>query len=382
MLGDWEEMMRRTIIALLLALAATVSLHAATKKKRVVISTDLATGLQGGWRQWDDADDGWAVAMALADPMLDPRGVITVFGNSNVAPETIVARELIPLTATPRVRIAMGASVKLDQPQAALNGKTLTRDCWSEGVAVLADVLKAAPATIVAIGPLTDVGCLALNEPALAAKITEVIAVMGRQKNETFSLGPIPALTDFNLVMDDRAVRVLLDETKIPMTFLQFDLTRQVLVPAEDVKKLATGTPLERFLYEGTMPWIGFWKNTFKEDGFHPWDSNAVFYASHPEAFGCETVHYEMVPCAAPQDDPYNRGGGCAGHGPNQNPSLDKEAFQLWLASDLTSARAVRTCTQYAPGGQDAFRKAIFKRLLPACGGALKRAATPDKLSW
>ena len=147
----------------------------------------------------------------------------------------------------------------------------------------MADVLRDGPATIIAIGPLTDVGCLAMNEPRLASKIAGIATIMGRAKNESFVLNGKSGLSDFNFVMDAAAAQYLLGSTTIPMTFLPFNLTRQVLVASEDVAKLAHGSPLDRFLYEGTNTWM-----------------------------------------------------------------------------DQPAPRGARVCTQYAPGGEAAYRKAIF----------------------
>jgi pyrimidine-specific ribonucleoside hydrolase len=350
--------MRKALILLLLLCSSSI-FGAPT---RVIISTDLSTGLQGGWRKWDDADDGWAVAMALAEERLDVRALVTVLGNSNVIPETMVAKKLVALTRR-SVPVAMGAGVKLDAPLATLNGKPLTRDCWNAGVQLMADVLRDGPATIIAIGPLTDVGCLAMNKPKLASKITGIVAIMGRAKAEPFVLNGKPGLSDFNFVMDDGAAQYLLGNTSIPMTFLPFDLTKQVLIAAEDVAKLAHGSPLDRFLYESTNSWItAFWEPVFHENGFHPWDNNAVYYTAHADAFACESVRYQIVPCSSGSSDPYNRDGQCAGHSATQPNALDKEAYQLWLGNDLDqpAPRGVRVCTQYAPGGEAAYRKAVF----------------------
>jgi pyrimidine-specific ribonucleoside hydrolase len=266
--------------------------------------------------------------MALKDPRLDPRAIVTVLGNSNVEPETMVAKKVVALLGK-RVVVATGAAVKLDQPQAALNGTALPRDCWNRGVQRIAEVLEEGPATVLALGPLTDFGCLALNDPKLAARITEIVAIGGRTKNEAFAINGKSGLTDFNFVMDDRAGQILLEQTSIPMTFLQFDLTKQVLVEATDVAKLSKGSAFDRFLYEATNTWITqFWLPVFKENGFHPWDNNAVYYAAHPEAFQCAEVSYQIVPCSSGSSDPYNREGGCAGHSATQGTSLDKEANQ------------------------------------------------------
>lgn len=327
------------------------SVHAA-QPKRVIVSTDMAIGLQGGWRQMNDADDGWAVAMALRDPALNVALLATVFGNSNVAAEHLAARRLLELLHS-HVPLARGAAVALDTPPATLLGQPVPQSCVNDAVEQMLRVLRRGHTTIIAIGPLTDVACLVQNAPAsLVENIDEVIAVMGRAPHQQFAIGTVSGLTDFNLVMDSRAAAVLLNEGRVPLTFLQFDLTRQVLIPRALVSGLSGGTPLQRFIHDGTMPWIDFWQNVFGENGFHPWDSDAVWYASHPEAFTCSEVNYVLQPCARDAADPYNRLGDCAGHSADQKASLDKERVQLWLGANVSSSRTVRTCTGYKSSEQ------------------------------
>jgi pyrimidine-specific ribonucleoside hydrolase len=340
----------RSLFTLLLVIA--IPLAAAETKppahKRVIISSDLALGLQGGWRLMDDADDGWAVPMALSDDRLDVKLVATVLGNSNVAAEQVVSDRLLGDILRSRVPRPRGAAVALDNPQATLNSRPIMRDCENDAVRAMMSVLRAGRATIVAIGPLTDVGCLVLNAPdAVVENIDEVIAIMGRAPDEQFAIGKIDGLTDFNLVMDNRALEVLLNQSSVHMTFLQFALTKQVLVPRSVVAALRDGTPLQRFVYDGTMPWIDFWQRVFAEDGFHPWDSNAVWYASHPDAFACSDANFVIKQCSSGSSDPYNRLGGCAGHSATQKTSLDREAVQLWLSAGISQSRTVRTCTSY-----------------------------------
>lgn len=345
--------MRRFTLILLLAIG--LSVDAQQPRKRVLISTDFGMGLQGGWRALVDQDDGWVVGMALADKTLDVDAIVTVLGNSNVAPEQAASEHLVRQLLKRRdVALAAGAAVKLDNPQATLNGVALKRDCWNPGVELLARQLRRAAATIVAIGPLTDVACLAMNAPPnVVRNIREVIAIMGRAPNEPFVISGKGGLSDFNLVMDDRAVQVLLDETQVPMTFLQFSVTKSSLITRGVVEALG-GDPVQDYYRTTTLPWIDWWQQHFGENGFHPWDSNAVYYAANPMAYSCGTVQYRLVSCA--DSSPYNRNPACAGHGPTQPPSLDKEATQLWLAPALGSARTVTACTAY----RDDAAKAAF----------------------
>lgn len=328
-----------------LLFAATAALGQQT---RVIVSSDMAMGLVGGWRPTDDVDDGWAVAMALADPKLDVRLVATVLGNSNVAPEQAAADALLGDVLHSPVRRARGAAVALDIVPTTLNGAPLPATCVNEATAAMEEVLSQGRATILALGPLTDVACLARNAPAsVVANIDRIVAIMGRRPKEAFVIGPKHApVTDFNAVMDPTAVRFLLEETKIPMTFLQFDLTKSVLVPRAFVESLQHGPAVQQYFYRASIPFVDFWSSHLGENGFHPWDSNAVYYAAHPEAFACSAATYSLVPCSAGPGDPYNRKGNCAGHSDTQKATLDRESLQLWLGPGYGS-RGVTSCTAY-----------------------------------
>lgn len=56
----------------------------------VILDTDLAMGAPGS-----EVDDGFALAMALADPGIDLRLVSTVFGNTDVDRATELSRALV-----------------------------------------------------------------------------------------------------------------------------------------------------------------------------------------------------------------------------------------------------------------------------------------------
>jgi pyrimidine-specific ribonucleoside hydrolase len=90
-------------------------------------------------------------------------------------------------------------------PVSWYDGKWLPAECVNDGVRFMAAQLRERRLTILAIGPLTDVACLVLNYPREAAKIAEVVAIMGRRPGEEFAIGGKTGLTDFNYVMDERA---------------------------------------------------------------------------------------------------------------------------------------------------------------------------------
>src|SRR5438132_11600622 len=152
----------RAKLALLLILTAA----SAAAQTNVIVSTDMAMGLNGGWRSgWSDADDAWA--LALAWKTLNVRAVEVTFGNNDVEPEMRSLRTLLE-AAGRKTPFARGAAVKLTDPQVSLGGKAMLNACENDAVRHMAAALRRQQATVVAIGPLTDIACLVLNAPKTA----------------------------------------------------------------------------------------------------------------------------------------------------------------------------------------------------------------------
>ena len=350
------------LLALGLILTATVDSSARGGLRRVIISTDLATGLQNGWRAGvNDIDDGLAVGMALADRSLDVRGVVVTFGNNDMEPEKLVGDRLVRDLMRSDVPVLRGAAAKLSDPQVAWYDETPAYEaCLNEGVRFMASKLRRGALAVIAIGPLTDVACLVQNFPAEAQNISEVIVIMGRSPHQSLEIGPVSGLTDFNYVMDTRAAQIVLEASSLPVTFMTFTLTSSALVPRAALEALRQkDSALARFVVQASEPWVQFWQKTFNEDGFHPWDQNAVYYASHPSAFTCEGATAQIVACPS---GPYHKDADnpCVDHGPDQKTSLDKESSQLWLSPGAPSR--LKMCTSYANAqAKQDFLNAIFE---------------------
>lgn len=111
--------------------------------RRIILDTDLAMGAPGS-----DIDDGFALALALADPGIVVDLVTTVGGNSDVVTSTRLARELLEVLGRGDVPVVQGAPA--DEAAAA----EIVRRVRAEPGEL----------TVVAIGPLTNVArALALD---------------------------------------------------------------------------------------------------------------------------------------------------------------------------------------------------------------------------
>jgi pyrimidine-specific ribonucleoside hydrolase len=350
----------RPTIAVVLFLVA-VCAHA--QKPAAIVSTDVAMGLDGGFRPgWCDPDDAWAIALAWKT--LDVRAIAVTYGNNYVEPEMASLRTLLAAAGkqTPHER---GAAVKLTDPQVFLGDKPLAAACENDAVRRMAALLHGKRMSIVAIGPLTDLACLVLNAPKAAANIREIVAIMGRAPNQNFAIGTHTGLTDFNYVNDPRAVSVILQQSKIPVTFMTFALTSSTLVTQRQAEALAASPrKLPKTIGTMTLPWVAQWQKVFGEAGFHPWDANAVWYVAHPPAYACTPAAVQIVNCGTP---PYYRDANnpCAGHGPDQKPSMDKESSQLWLNPTSDVAARARACTAFANDGE---KQRFLEAIVTAAG--------------
>ena len=124
---------------------------------RVILDTDLAMGAPGS-----DIDDGFALAMAVADPMLRLELVTTVGGNTDVATATTLSRRLLGTLGYPEVPVVQGAPGPLDprwrRPDRAVSAAAPPAGGAGDrhAAAELAARVLAEPGeiTVVAIGPL------------------------------------------------------------------------------------------------------------------------------------------------------------------------------------------------------------------------------------
>lgn len=208
--------------------------------RRVLLDTDLAMGAPGS-----DIDDGFALALALADPRLSVELVTTVQGNTDVATATELGRRLLERLGRPGIPVVPGAGAPL--PDVAAGG--------SPAAAALAERVLAYPGelTIVAIGPLTNVALALELEPRLASAVARIV-VMGGVFLEQTNVAAMPG--EFNIWRDPHAAAAVL-ACGAPLRFVGLDVTRQVRLTRAHAARMATGGgAFGAFAGECTVAWI------------------------------------------------------------------------------------------------------------------------------
>ncbi len=226
--------------------------------RRIILDTDLAMGAPGS-----DIDDGFALAMAHADPGIQLDLITTVNGNTDVESATILSGELLRRLNIVDVPIVKGAAAAFTHPEVtrrpadavlALAGDARPA---AEGYAAveIARHVMANPGeiTIVAIGPLTNVAAALLLEPRLAANVAEIV-IMGGVFFSTMPERTMPG--EFNVWVDPEAAAAVL-RSAAPQRWVGLDVTLQVRLSRTHAERmLAAESGFASFAGESTLAWI------------------------------------------------------------------------------------------------------------------------------
>ena len=211
-------------------------------RRSVWIDTDVALGAPRG-----DVDDGLALAAVVlatqgADSIWTLAGVSAVEGNTDAATAAGCARGLLG---------ALGAAVPVfEQAQAA---------------AALAALPEGA--SLVALGPLTNVAAALALDPTLAARVD--VRVVGTVLSPWRH--PVYHASDLNLRRDRTAARVVLD-APLRRRIFPLEVVQALRIREVDLDRLGEAGPAGAYLALHSRRWMrrSRWRNLGR--GFPAWD--------------------------------------------------------------------------------------------------------------
>jgi inosine-uridine nucleoside N-ribohydrolase len=250
-------------------------------------------------------DDALALCLAFRSPELRIEAVTTVHGNVAVGQATDnVFRVLSVLNVAQTLAVASGSAKPLRREPVhaedvhgsdGLGGVTRLRNVdGSEryprtGEApdrrsssdVFAAVAEKHPgqATLVAVGPLTNVARFVSDSPNAARRFREFV-VMGGAFRRHGNMSPV---AEFNVYADPHAAEIVLN-SGVPLTLVPLDVTETVVLSQERVQRHAA-TRLGRFIAEMTAEYMDFGRRVEGVDGCFVHDALAVAYLIRPDWF-------------------------------------------------------------------------------------------------
>ncbi len=192
-------------------------------------------------------DDAMAIMLACGAPELEVRAVTTVAGNVSLEKTTRNALRVLTLIGRDDVPVGTGAEAPLARPlhtaenihgESGLDGHELAEPTFVPdgrgAVQLMADVLEASeePATLVPVGPLTNIATFLEEHVALKEKIKQIVLMGG-------SIGPgntTPA-AEFNIYVDPEAAKIVFG-SGLPITMVGLDVTHEATAGPEEVRRL------------------------------------------------------------------------------------------------------------------------------------------------
>ncbi|MFI7542264.1 nucleoside hydrolase [Actinoplanes sp. NPDC049599] len=223
-------------------------------------------------------DDALALVLAAGDPGVRLLGVSTVAGNQTLDKTTRNALRILALAGVTDVPVAAGC----DRPlvgeltvAADIHGASgLDGPDLDVPVAEVADVHgvelmrrlivgAAEPVTLIATGPLTNVGLLLRRHPEVVPGVRRVVFMGGStDRGNTTPYG------EFNIVTDPEAADIVL-RSGLPTTMIGLNVTHRALATTEIIAEFrGLGTPLGAVCAELMTYFAGTYRRVF---GFaHP----------------------------------------------------------------------------------------------------------------
>jgi purine nucleosidase len=218
------------------------STPAATDKafpEKVILDTDIG----------DDIDDAFAVALALRSPELQILGITTTFGDTGTRAKLL--DRFLAEVGRPDIHVAAGApsppKTTLTQRRYAESGH-FAKSSHTDAVAFLLDQIRRNPGqiTLIAIGPLINVGAAIDKDPATFRKLKRVILMGGSIHRGYGDLGfgpPHPTEPEWNILNDIPSAQKLF-AAGVPLFVMPLDAIQLKLDEVKRAFLFSQGTPL------------------------------------------------------------------------------------------------------------------------------------------
>ncbi len=244
-------------------------------------------------------DDAIALLLALASPELDVLGVTTTYGNQTLAKTTANALRVLELVERTDVPVAAGADRPLEREpvvaahvhgESGLDGPALpeaaTAPTSDDAIAFMADLIANAsrPVTIVATGPLTNVGRYLQGH---ATEQIERIVLMGGAIAE----GNFTPAAEFNVWCDPEAAALVFG-SGLDVSMMGLDVTHQALLGPAVEERLRAAGRVGSFVADLNVFFTRYHRETYGWDGAPIHDAVAVAHVLRP---GLVETHHRNV---------------------------------------------------------------------------------------
>ncbi len=267
-------------------------------RRSILIDTDIAFGSPKA-----DADDVLALILAMSIPGLEIAAITPVGGN--VSPERAsrnlhgflsrIGMSSIPHAWSSAMPLDPRSKIKFEVWDSAAEEKVVRPEDAPkiDSVDLILKTLAEAPAplTIVAIGPLTNLGMALTKEPAIVSKIEEIVMMGGSRE-----VRGLHGLAEFNIWVDPMAAAIIFG-SGLPVRVFGLDVTKKRKVLPQDLAPwAASDSPLVRDVHESVLGFMRFKAELYGQDYcagyFH--DAFPIAYFYDPGLFSFKSCRIDI----------------------------------------------------------------------------------------
>jgi inosine-uridine nucleoside N-ribohydrolase len=236
---------------------------------KIILDFDNTMGLPK-----HEIDDGLTLLYLLGRADIEILGITTTFGNGSLEEVMTATRELMAFT---------GKQIPVYEGEATRGqGETAAARFLATTVAANPDNV-----TILAIGPLGNLGTASKIDPDFFAHCREIVCMGGMV--EPMRLG-WRDIGELNLSANPEASWTVLHNTECPVTVMNAHVCLDATFGYVDMLRVMY---MPKHVRQAILKWLFIFGTYYGVFKFYLWDLLPALYVSHPELFTIETYSCE-----------------------------------------------------------------------------------------
>lgn len=190
-------------------------------REKIIIDTDIG----------DDVDDAFALALAVQSPELEILGVTTTFGDTETRAK--ITDRFLGEVGRSKIPVLAGKPTATKNPMSQrryADASRFTKASHVDAVDFLLDQIRkhSGEITLIAIGPLMNVGAAIDKDPATFRKLKRVVLMGGSVRRGYGDMGytpPVPPMPEWNILNDISSAQRLFT-SGVPLFVMPLDSTQ------------------------------------------------------------------------------------------------------------------------------------------------------------